>query len=97
LNQLMFSAKTNEGQTATNDYLHYLNQSWRLKAYEEAILVGTLRDEYGDATTLNQGGILGTRIKLTNPAGNDLVNGTLRQATFLRVYLPLRAAEGQPQ
>lgn len=97
INHLIFTAKTNEGQTATNDYLHYLNQSWRLKAYEEAILIGTFRDEYGDAATLNQGGMLGTKIKLSNPAGNDLVNGTLRQATFLRVYFPLRAAEGQPQ
>jgi hypothetical protein len=99
LNHLVFNTKAkNDGQVPVNEYLHYLNQGWRLKDdYQEAILMGTFRDEYGEAPSLNQGGILGTKIKLTNRDGSDLVNGTLRQATFLRVYLPLRAAEGQPQ
>jgi hypothetical protein len=97
LNRLVFAAKTAEGQNAVNEYMRYLNQTWRLKDYEEAVLIGVFLDTYGDAAQLNQGGVLGTKIKLTNPAGSDLVNGTLREATYLRVFLPIKASQATPQ
>lgn len=95
LNRLLFTSKqqaTNEGtgREMSNEYLRYLNQSWRLKDYSEAILVGTYQDEYGDAASLSQGGTFGTKLKLTGSSGNDLLTGSLRQATFLRIYIPIQ-------
>lgn len=89
INGLIFSGRSSDGATKSSEFLRYLNQSWRLKDYSEAILVGVLADEYGDAAKLNQGGTLGTKLRLTNAAGTDLLTGTMRQATYLRVFLPV--------
>lgn len=90
MNSLIFASRDGSGNTKTSEYLRHLNQTWRLKDYGEAILVGTLADEYGDAAKLNQGGVLGTKLKLTNPSGADLLTGSMRQATFIRVFLPVK-------
>ncbi len=94
INSLIFAGRTAEGAAKSSEFLRYLNQSWRLKDYSEAILIGVLADDYGDAAKLNQGGTLGTRLKLTNAAGNDLLTGTIRHASYLRVFLPV-AEEGK--
>ena len=96
LNGLLFSSRSTDGNTKSNEFLRFLNQSWRLRDYNEAILIGTLADEYGDAKKLNQGGTLGTRLKLTNGAGEDLVTGTMRLSTFLRVYIPVKETSTGP-
>lgn len=96
LNGLLFSSRSSDGNTKPNEFLRFLNQSWRLKDYGEAILIGTLADEYGDAVKLNQGGTLGTRLKLSNAAGADLVTGTMRLSTFLRVYIPVKESATSP-
>jgi hypothetical protein len=92
LNKLMFATRSGEGsgRETTNDYLRYLNQSWRLKDYGEAILIGTYVDDYGDAGSLNQGGTFGTKLKLTGASGNDLLTGSMRQCTILRIYIPIK-------
>lgn len=97
MNSLMFSARTSDGNSKPNEFLRFLNQSWRLRDYNEAILIGTLEDNYGDASKLNQGGTLGTKLKLTNAAGTDLVSGSMRHSVFLRVYLPVRGGGATPQ
>lgn len=97
ISSLIFQSRSNEGNTKGSDYLRYLNQSWRLKDYGEAVLVGTLVDDYGDAVKLNQGGSLGTRLKLTNPAGDNLITGTMRHAAYLRVFIPVKEGTASPQ
>ncbi|HMO37123.1 MAG TPA: hypothetical protein PKA06_13870, partial [Gemmatales bacterium] len=89
INGLIFASRQLDGVQRTNEFLRHLNQSWRLKDYSEAILIGILEDDYGEVTKLNQGGKLGTRLKLTNSAGTDLLTGNMRQATYLRVFLPV--------
>jgi len=96
LNGLLFSSRTSDGNTKPNEFLRFLNQSWRLKDYGEAVLIGTLADEYGDAAKLNQGGVLGTKLKLSNATGADLVTGTMRLSTFLRVFIPVKEPSAGP-
>lgn len=96
MNGLLFASRSSDGNTKPNEFLRFLNQSWRLKDYGEAVLIGTLVDDYGEATKINQGGSLGTKLKLTNGAGADLVTGTMRQSTFLRVFLPVKENPSGP-
>lgn len=96
MNGLLFASRSSDGNTKPNEFLRFLNQSWRLKDYGEAVLIGTLADEYGEAVKLNQGGGLGTKLKLTNGAGADLVTGTMRQSTFLRVFIPVKDGSSAP-
>ncbi|HQR07331.1 MAG TPA: hypothetical protein PLN21_10945 [Gemmatales bacterium] len=96
MNGLLFASRSSDGNTKPNEFLRFLNQSWRLKDYGEAVLVGTLADEYGDAVKVNQGGSLGTKLKLSNGAGADLVTGTMRQSTFLRVFIPVKESSTGP-
>ena len=97
INGLLFVSRSNDGTTKSSEFHRHLNQSWRLKDYSEAILLGTLVDNYGDAATMNQGGMIGTKLKLTNSAGADLLTGSMRQAAFLRIYLPIKDASQSPQ
>ncbi|MFT3880424.1 MAG: hypothetical protein QM703_12275 [Gemmatales bacterium] len=96
MNGLLFASRSSDGNTKPNEFLRFLNQSWRLKDYGEAVLIGTLADEYGDAVKLNQGGVLGTKFKLTNGEGSDLVTGTMRKSTFLRVFIPVKESSSGP-
>lgn len=92
LSKLLFTVRGSEGagRETSNDYLRYLNQSWRLKDYSEVILIGTYVDEYGDAAALSQGGTFGTKLKLSGASGNDLLTGSMRQCTVLRMYIPTK-------
>lgn len=90
MNSLIFASRDGSGNAKSSEYLRHLNQTWRLKDYGEAILIGTLADDYGDAARVNQGGVPGTVLKLTNPSGADLLTGSMRQATFIRIFLPVK-------
>jgi hypothetical protein len=82
---MFFRYFVQEATGESNELLGYLDQSWRLNG-EEAILIGAYEDASGDAVELNQAAGLGA--KLQSPQ----LRGTLRQCTYVRVYLPVRAA-----
>lgn len=72
----------------TNELLTYLDQTRRLNS-EEAILLGQLEDTSGTAAELNEGIRFGTKLR------SPQLRGTLRQVTFVRVYLPVRATDSK--
>lgn len=97
VSSLIFSGRATDGNARSSEFLRYLNQSWRLKDYGEAILIGVLTDDYGDAATINQGGQLGTKLKLTSQSGDNLLTGTMRHAAYLRVFIPVMESTASPQ
>jgi hypothetical protein len=85
--RMMFQ-RANPSSGERNDYLAYVDQSWRME-FDEAILVGRLRTENGAADAVNAANVLGTRLKPFEP---DLT-GTMRQVIIVRAFLPVLTRE----
>jgi hypothetical protein len=67
-------------------YMDYLDQTWRLNLnLNEAVFLATVENRHGNAPTLNDEVKLGTKLSTFKPA----LRGSLRQATYLRVFVPV--------
>ena len=93
-----YGASTPGTTTTTNTSLRSIDQRWRVeaKATEEAILVGRLAPLQGQAEDVSQNPTSVTRLwlgKLPNSGERrDRLVGTLKQDTYVRVYIPVRPA-----
>jgi hypothetical protein len=95
--ELLFHEAWNGQQDPTNGSLRDLDQSWRVTDdnRDEVILVGRLKQEKGPAEAVTAGAGSPGRLwldKLPTDGGNrPTLNGTLRQDTIVRVFIPLAA------
>jgi hypothetical protein len=85
LRRMLFFRRSPHSGSENNDYLGFLDQSWRMQFPSEAILVGLLDEVNGPAAEINDNGRLGAKFAQFNPA----LRGTMRQSTVVRVFLPL--------
>lgn len=91
LSRLMFFKHRQAGKgSESNLGLSFLDQSQRLYA-PEAILIGTLDNQYDAAAPLNQNVKLGTQIKMDRPE----MKGVMRQTTYIRIALPVRGDKSE--
>ena len=77
---------------ATNYTLSYLNQYWRLKSKDEAVLFGRLTRVKGPAEGVSQGGSSPSRLWLGSLPGSGQrspLSGELAQDTYVRVFIPV--------
>jgi hypothetical protein len=77
-----------------NTSLRYLDQTWRLRhLQDEVILYGRVPEQQGDAQTVAQDPASPSRLWLRDlPQGGRPwpgLSGTLRQETFVRIYIPV--------
>jgi hypothetical protein len=90
--------KREAGSFARNASLRRLDQSWRVRPEnrDEVILVGRVVVPSGAAETLLGGADSPTRLWLKDLPGagkaRQPIPGTARQETYVRVYLPVKAA-----
>jgi hypothetical protein len=100
MRQLMFhEASQSSGQRIfRNAGLRELDESWRIKADakdpgEFAVLVGRLAPAKGNAEDVTAGPATATRLWLgampDGAATRPKLEGSLRQETYFRVYLPV--------
>jgi hypothetical protein len=91
MKQLLFQDPApNRG--ATNYTLSYLNQYWRLKSKDEAVLFGRLTRVKGPAEGVSQGGSSPSRLWLGSLPGSGQrspLSGELAQDTYVRVFIPV--------
>lgn len=97
----LFHEKAVSSGRLQNATLRHLDQSWRLneRNRDEAILVARVDAPSGsptEATMNDPAGASVTKLWLKglpgNPAGRLEVPGTIRQETYIRVYIPVRPA-----
>lgn len=94
---LLFHEAWSGQQDPNNGSLRDLDQSWRLTDdnRDEVILVGRLKQEKGAAEAVTAGAGSPGRLwldKLPTDGGNrPTLNGTLRQDTIVRVFIPVAA------
>jgi hypothetical protein len=86
LRRMMFFKRIPRSGQEANDYLEYLDQSWRLQYPTQAILIGALDEADGQAAEINDSGRLGCKFGTFDPK----LRGTMRQSTLVRVYLPIQ-------
>jgi hypothetical protein len=90
--------KNETGSFPRNASLRRLDQSWRLRPEnrDEVILVGRVVLPFGPAEELLGGANSPTRVWLKGLPGSGksrpAIPGTARQETYVRVYLPVKAA-----
>ncbi len=99
---VLFHEKGRGGADLANAGLRHLDQSWRVggggkeSPADEAILVGRVRATGGaEPLMTDPAGPSGTTLWLRETPGSGPrtpVPGTLRQETFVRVYVPIRPA-----
>jgi hypothetical protein len=73
-------------------YMDYLNQNWRVRKrhdLKEAIFLATVDNQHGNAAELNTNVKFGSKLTTFTPE----LRGTLRQATYLRVFVPVGEAK----
>jgi hypothetical protein len=82
--RMMFSSVLSRSASESNDYVHEVDQGWRLQ-YPEAILIGTLAEGNGPAADVDKADRLGSKFKTFEPR----LRGTMKQVTVVRVFIPL--------
>jgi hypothetical protein len=98
--RLMFHDKL-ASATDMSGSLRYLDQSKRLDRDDELILVGRLNMQQGPAEDVTKDAVSPTRLWLgdlpTSGATRPPLAGTLRQETYVRVFIPLRSGKEPPK
>jgi hypothetical protein len=94
-----FEASPSGGRSNLRDTsLRHLDQTWRLQHLsDEVILFGRVAKQQGDAQTVAQDPATPSRLWLRELPQAERpwpgLSGTMRQETFVRIYIPVAAAE----
>src|SRR5208337_3241673 len=96
---LFFTGKTNA--SLRNSGLRSLDETWRLDDREEAILVGRLAVQNGDAETITQNPASPTRLWLgdlpSSGRPRPALPGKLRQETYVRAVIPIQPSPAKKE
>jgi hypothetical protein len=87
--RMMLFRKSGAKADEHNDYLDFLDQSWRLEFDKEAMLIGILEDAEGPSTEINRSNRMGCRL---NPFVPDL-RGDMKESTIVRIFFPVKIGE----
>ncbi|MCS6975821.1 MAG: hypothetical protein NZM31_02270 [Gemmatales bacterium] len=86
LQRMLFFRQQPRSTNESNDYLGYLDQSWRLDFPTQAILVARLDDRLGGVAEINDTQRLGTRFRVFEPE----LRGRAEQKVLIRMFLPVQ-------
>ena len=85
LSELLYTKRSDDSPNRPPSTMEYLDQSWRLQRFDEVVFMATVDNRHGNAQELNSQVLFGTKLTTFTPA----LRGTLRQATFLRAFIPV--------
>lgn len=95
--RILFHEAGDQNTRGRNTVLRHLDQTYRLLSKDELILVGRVVRKEGAAEDVTQDAAVPTRLWLGDlPAAmkqRPVVSGTMTQDTYVRVFIPIRAAK----
>ena len=101
LKRMLFQEAEQANNRRSSSPLRFLDQSWRLRNQEELILVGRVARKEGQAEDVTRDPASATRLwlgGLPNPKeARPTLQGTLSQETYVRVFLPVRVTNPEPE